>query len=252
MKKRIFSATIIFLIAITFSLFSKITQAETQCNIIWWGDESGYIPTFEYEITKTATSEAFSGIFGYEPYYCGYLYYPNSDEYFCTESTLAMLDVVQLNPNYWSTFSISHLKYTTGDWDVVCTDTCEASGSDSDVDGICDDVDNCVSTPNHLQKDSDSDGIGDACDNCPDTWNAAQNDIDGDGIGTWCDNCLAQWNPNQNNSDGDSIGDWCDNCPSNCNPQQLDADSDGMGDVCDGTPGCGGCGQSACETTCSE
>jgi hypothetical protein len=41
-----------------------------------------------------------------------------------------------------------------------------------------------------------------------------------------------------------------DNCPDNCNIQQLDADSDGIGDVCDDTPGCGGCGQTACDTEC--
>jgi hypothetical protein len=214
-----------------------------ECNIIWWGDESGYIPTFEYEVTKTATSEAFSGIFGYGPYHCGYLS-PNSDKYYCTENAAMMLDVVQSNPNYWSTFSISHLKYTTGNWDVVCTDLCEASGGDSDVDGICDDSDNCLSTPNHLQQDADNDGIGNVCDdcfdidgdglcadvdNCPAQWNQNQNDTDGDSIGDWCDNCPTQWNPNQNDSDGDSIGDWCDDCPTGSN----DADADGIGDVCD-------------------
>ena len=36
-----------------------------------------------------------------------------------------------------------------------------------------------------------------------------------------------------------------DNCPDNCNVLQLDGD--GIGDVCAASPGCGGCGQPACE-----
>jgi hypothetical protein len=52
-------------------------------------------------------------------------------------------------------------------------------------------------------------------------------------------------------ADKDGITNSNDNCPNSCNPQQLDADSDGIGDVCDTTPGCGGCGQQACETVCT-
>ena len=49
-------------------------------------------------------------------------------------------------------------------------------------------------------------------------------------------------------NDNDGFVDTQDNCPNICNVNQLDADSDGIGDVCDTTPGCGGCGQTQCET----
>ena len=63
---------------------------------------------------------------------------------------------------------------------------------DSDGDGVCDNVDNCVSTPNPNQEDGDGDGVGDVCDNCPVTPNADQDpaacqnqvlvcDVDSDG-----------------------------------------------------------------------
>ena len=51
-------------------------------------------------------------------------------------------------------------------------------------------------------------------------------------------------------SDGDSIDDSVDNCPTVCNSDQFDADNDTIGDVCDDIPGCGGCGEPACELSC--
>jgi hypothetical protein len=59
---------------------------------------------------------------------------------------------------------------------------------DTDGDGVCDDVDNCVNTPNPNQEDADGDGVGDACDNCVNTPNPNQADSDGDGIGDACEN----------------------------------------------------------------
>ncbi|MCB0524399.1 MAG: T9SS type A sorting domain-containing protein [Lewinellaceae bacterium] len=38
---------------------------------------------------------------------------------------------------------------------------------DSDGDGVCDEIDNCINTANADQADGDGDGIGDACDACP-------------------------------------------------------------------------------------
>lgn len=57
----------------------------------------------------------------------------------------------------------------------VCT-------ADTDNDGICDDVDECV--------DADLDLHCDSYDNCLGNWNPGQGDIDGDGIGDECDGCV--------------------------------------------------------------
>jgi hypothetical protein len=48
-------------------------------------------------------------------------------------------------------------------------------------------------------------------------------------------------------TDSDCICNDVDNCPDTWNSEQLDADTDGTGDLCDNDPGCGSCGQSACE-----
>ncbi len=127
--------------------------------------------------------------------------------------------------------------------------------SDSDGDGIPDDIDNCPFVYNPDQADADGDGIGDACDECTDT--------DGDGYGNpgfaanTCpeDNCPDVYNPDQADTDGDGIGDACDectdtdgdgygnpgfaantcpedNCPDVYNPDQADTDGDGIGDAC--------------------
>lgn len=132
----------------------------------------------------------------------------------------------------------------TADWTSTCSDT--------DGDGVCDDVDNCRAEANADQADQDSDGLGDACDNCRSQPNGDQADSDGDGVGDRCDNCLDTSNPNQMDGDGDGRGDACDACPQdpendgdgdgvcgdvdNCrtvaNPDQRDTNGDGVGDVC--------------------
>jgi beta-propeller repeat-containing protein/thrombospondin type 3 repeat protein len=105
--------------------------------------------------------------------------------------------------------------------------------TDSDGDGIPDQIDNCPTTPNTNQADTDNDGVGDACDNCPTTPNANQADGDADGVGDACDNCPTTPNAEQTDTDGDGVGDACDNCPTRSNPDQADTDGDGVGDACE-------------------
>ena len=111
--------------------------------------------------------------------------------------------------------------------------------SDVDSDQICDEDDNCVTTPNTDQADADGDDWGDVCDNCSLDYNPDQADGDGDGVGDVCDNCLEVINPlnpetgEQNDDDGDGIGDACDNCRTISNPDQDDPDGDGLGRACD-------------------
>ena len=58
---------------------------------------------------------------------------------------------------------------------------------DQDFDGIPDEKDNCINSPNPSQDDPDSDGFGDGCDNCPATFNPDQMDADSDGTGDACE-----------------------------------------------------------------
>jgi hypothetical protein len=108
--------------------------------------------------------------------------------------------------------------------------------TDSDGDGIPDQLDNCPTTPNADQADRDLDGVGDACDNCPTTPNADQADGDADGVGDACDNCPTTPNADQADRDLDGVGDACDNCPTTPNADQADRDLDGVGDACDNCP----------------
>jgi hypothetical protein len=103
----------------------------------------------------------------------------------------------------------------------------EASGQpfpgDQDQDGIEDDFDNCIYTPNRDQADRDGDAVGNACDNCEEVSNELQLDIDGDESGDVCDEDM----------DGDMVSNHVDNCPQVRNPTQMDTDGDTLGDACD-------------------
>ncbi len=122
---------------------------------------------------------------------------------------------------------------------AVSADT-SLGGSDRDMDGIIDSLDNCPSIYNPLQENTDGDRYGNVCDNCPtvknDTDPNDQTDTDGDGVGDACDNCVTVANANQLNTDHDKFGDVCDNCPTVANDDQLDSDLDHVGNACDNCP----------------
>ena len=106
---------------------------------------------------------------------------------------------------------------------------------DTDGDGVCNNIDNCIGFPNPDQIDADGDRRGDLCDPCV--------DADGDGFGSAdsptrrcpsgsepdCDDSLG----NISDPDADNICNPNDNCPDDSNPTQIDGDGDGVGDACD-------------------
>ena len=98
--------------------------------------------------------------------------------------------------------------------------------SDSDGDGVNDDLDNCPSDENPNQEDVDCDGIGNGCDGSTDCTEGVDCDNDCDGDYNQDDNCPNDRNPNQEDTyppQGNGIGDACD-CESDFT---CDGDVDG-------------------------
>lgn len=132
----------------------------------------------------------------------------------------------------------------------------DPQASDSDGDGVLDDVDNCPATANASQLNKDGDAFGDACDadddgdTMADSWEAdhgldpldvadAGNNDDADSLSnlqefdirlTWQYTTTDPANPD---SDSDSVNDDIDNCPGTANTDQANGDGDTFGDVCD-------------------
>ena len=114
-----------------------------------------------------------------------------------------------------------------------------SSFTDSDNDGITDQLDNCPQIANKNQSDLNGDGFGDRCDDLDgdrildyvDDWPLdPENDLDKDGFGADpygnCDYVCARC---------ERLAEICrqvDNCPFQAN-DQADADRDGIGDICD-------------------
>ena len=112
------------------------------------------------------------------------------------------------------------------------------TGTDSDNDGIIDDIDNCPSIANEDQADNDSDGEGDVCDSDDDNDGTNDEDdafpfddtesldTDSDGIG----------NNEDEDDDDDGFLDDSDPQPIIANVFAIDSDGDGVADSIDDYP----------------
>ncbi len=106
--------------------------------------------------------------------------YDDSNNEYCIYNTwdhsVHWFDWRELNSgNTWGIYGVTTFEIT------ILTDT--------DNDGVTNDVDNCPTVYNPGQEDTDADEVGDTCDNCPEDYNPLQEDSDLDGIGDACESC---------------------------------------------------------------
>ena len=114
---------------------------------------------------------------------------------------------------------------------------CDCAGTpfitDSDLDGVPDNSDNCPSNFNPDQLDGNGNGVGDVCDSVCTPWTACD---DGDPLTVadkFDDTCTCAGDFVGFDFDGDGILDFEDNCARTFNPGQEDTNLNGVGDVCD-------------------
>jgi len=99
------------------------------------------------------------------------------------------------------------------DNDLICDAYDVCPGFHDDADNDCDGIpDGCGACPPTPENDTDTDGVCADLDNCLFDANFFQDDVDGDGSGDVCDNCPADANPTQTDGDSDGLGDACDPC----------------------------------------
>ena len=145
-------------------------------------------------------------------------------------------------PNY--TEQCDDTNFDSGDG---CSDSCaieagfECSGEpsvclrDIDNDGVTDNDDNCVNTPNGQQEDADQDNVGDVCDIC--TGDDATGDTDNDTVCDDIDPCPADPNDDSDNDGSCDAVDLCTGDDTSVDANGVAGDPDGDG-VCNDQDPC--------------